>query len=541
MSRSKFLLLLATLAIIVFSVYCSISDWITPDSTKYLSMAKHYKYYGSFLVSAKSITIFNKFPKVPGYTTAWPIGLPFAIFVISKLSGANVIVAGQLLSITCYIISAFLVFLILRKAGISTSQSLAASTIILSSPASLKFYSMVLSEPLYITITLLSTYILLIALDKESFYMLLISSALTGAAFCVRYIGISFVIAFYVFLLFLILKREIKKYWMLSLIITLSFITLVIYRNVAISGYILGEPRARTLFYTNKPLLIIIDIAKAFSALLIYRFFPNVIVKGISFIIGIFLWLIIAYLTCKQTKTLRLIGSFKRNLILHSILYIIVYMLLLLTSEFSVAIDRVNFRFILPILPYIILTITCLIHEHKYILIYTSVIVLIFSTIGTCFEVNTKKYDDRIIVKVEETAKYFNKLMYNNNTYTIISLNFGYDLYPFIRQTSDKIQIIHWSNKHYSGVDIDKRFFNNLIKHYNPTFIIIRKLNPQTTSKMNPLYLGHNWVEKLYGKYLYKAIIDPKIFLQMQYDYNLSAVVSKDVYIFQKHTPGSDS
>ncbi len=87
-----------------------------------------------------------------------------------------------------------------------------------------------------------------------------------------------------------------------------------------------------------------------------------------------------------------------------------------------------------------------------------------------------------------------------------------------------------------------KQFFNSLIKYYNPTFIIIRKLNLQTTSKMNSLYLGHNWAEKVYGKYLYnKAIIDPRIFLQLQYGYNLSAIVSKDVYIFQKYTPGFDS
>lgn len=120
---------------------------------------------------------------------------PFYSTVLSVVGGfgADLYQASRLMNALFFGGALILVSLLMVRATHSLWLALLANLLIISSMTVLKFYGMVITEPLYILISLLVLYGLWRFLESASRSLLILLGALSGAAILTRYVGASLV------------------------------------------------------------------------------------------------------------------------------------------------------------------------------------------------------------------------------------------------------------------------------------------------------------------------------------------------------------
>tara|TARA_R110000737_G_scaffold335362_1_gene354111 strand:+ start:4070 stop:5506 length:1437 start_codon:yes stop_codon:yes gene_type:complete len=222
-------------AIIVKSYFKS-SGYLSPDSTNYLALAQNLLENNSFFVSAYGLT-----GKEREFFAIWPMGYPFFIFIISKITGLSVFWASKLLNI-------LLIGIILKFFRSLFNKSAYVYGLIFLFSSYLEIFTYTWSETLFITaLVYFSTSMYLFISSNTVSRSLYISIGISSLVlFMSRYIGaFSFGLIGLLGLYYGIVKKDKTKSFTLIgvAILNISLMILYLYHNYLETGFPTGMPR----------------------------------------------------------------------------------------------------------------------------------------------------------------------------------------------------------------------------------------------------------------------------------------------------------
>lgn len=199
---------------VVVAFGCIFLSWIlwdttliTNDGLQYLSTASNWLSGEGF--STNALIYDPHFQgRLPAYQTVWPIAFPFLIGVVSSL-GLDLYAAGLLINILCHALSAWLVYLILRRCQVGRLFGLSCALLFYFTTIGWYYTVSILSESLF-TCLILGAVLCLPDRDGRQAGRLAISGLLIAACIWVRLSGIFTAFSFgaALFCLFLYESRQ---------------------------------------------------------------------------------------------------------------------------------------------------------------------------------------------------------------------------------------------------------------------------------------------------------------------------------------------
>lgn len=170
-----FLMAVAAL-LVVIATYRGPGLW--PDSVNYVSAARSYAASGELtLVSGQTLTI-------------WPPGLPVILGTGLRM-GLDLQVLSVTLNVICVALSVLLSYLLAWQALESRVISVAVAATVAFSSSTVGIYSMLSTEPLFMTLTLLVLFVLIRAVRRRAitWWEILAVGAAVSAATSLRFVG----------------------------------------------------------------------------------------------------------------------------------------------------------------------------------------------------------------------------------------------------------------------------------------------------------------------------------------------------------------
>lgn len=237
-----FLLLLSACALLYLNLQ-TYGIWLTPDSLNYLEVAEN-------LVIGKGLVLgdYALTPTAATPLTAWTPLYPIVLSLFIHGEG-NLLQQAIYPALLLYAASGWLLFLILKHFTSVTWALLGCGVWLLSVPA-WTVYHYAWSESLFIMLTLLETWLLILWLDPSSekgrsyaYFLIIALTVVMIALFYTRYIGISF-IALFSLLLFFPRKAAYKFWWLAASVCYVGFISGWLWRNNALTGTFSGAVRS---------------------------------------------------------------------------------------------------------------------------------------------------------------------------------------------------------------------------------------------------------------------------------------------------------
>lgn len=210
----------------------------TPDSARYVEVAKNLQQGNGFVVNNYSLQATEKYLPL----TTWPPLYPILLSIFISPEKADVFAASQL-AIILLSISGWFLFLLLRRATNHYVALLATGVFLIATPT-LTVFSYLWSEPLFITLLLISCWSWLHCIETTHLetpkqpltYLVILSTALAGLFLC-RYLGI--VLAPLLPLAWLLSKHRKKQ--LFNYILAYSWYLLLTLPWLARNYYLLGD------------------------------------------------------------------------------------------------------------------------------------------------------------------------------------------------------------------------------------------------------------------------------------------------------------
>jgi hypothetical protein len=217
-------------AVILIKSFLHVDGYLSPDSTKYLRLAQNLLDGNGFYITDSSgqARLFAH----------WPIGYPFFIFIIAKLTGLSVFWASKTLNILIVFFA-----LVIFKKLFKQHAYIYGILFFLSSTIETLPYTW--SEvPFIFGLILLSYSLYKYHTSRNTMWIMTILFACIFLFF-VRYIGLFSVGVVGAFSLFYAYKKEFSAFWKLIVvsIITVSIALGYLFFNYTSTGYATGTPR----------------------------------------------------------------------------------------------------------------------------------------------------------------------------------------------------------------------------------------------------------------------------------------------------------
>jgi hypothetical protein len=473
--------------------YMAIYDLkLEPDSMRYTLVADEIKSGNGIRVPIIFFDrAYNKYNR--DGTTPFLVQPPLYPILLSILGGysANYLLAGKIINITSFFIVIVFTFFIVAKLQNNIKGLFAALAMIFAYPVSI-LNSWMLSDILFIAFTMLTIWSLIKGRDLEKYYI--IAGLMAASAFATRYAGIVLILLFLweltykFFIQYYSDKKTRFNNIIYGLIIFLFIITTLILRNFIIAGNIRGLetlPVERSLYESFYGIFQVL-----LAHLSIWSF-------GMKFQLFGFLLIILLtglYIHFRRKYNFTQLFNGFDIIVFFVISYFTFYIYIHCTSE-----PKFIFRFITPILPFIIIIIFYLIDKSidgicsksfncymKYSLMFLTIIY---------FSYNYFIQFDKIYYD------YFNKInesFYNSKLYNYIDTNL--DKRTII--TTNKPQRLSYYGT-YSTMMLPKLHWNHVIPSnmHNELPSRMKSINSNYLALFN--HRG-NILKSRYGTYIYK-------------------------------------
>lgn len=225
--------LVQSVAIVLKSTLYS-HGYLTADGCNYLSLAQNLLENNSFET--------NSFAGVKErvFFSVWPVGYPFLIFVIAKVTGISVFWSSKMLNIL------FIALIILTFRTLFKDKAYLYSLILLLAPFS-EIFCYTFSEVPFISCLLFFSILICHIIKNDNVrlsdsILLILFSVLV---FLSRYIGIFTVGCILLLAIYFFLKKQYRNSSMLfcSSFLSFGFMSLYFYNNYIRTGFITGMPR----------------------------------------------------------------------------------------------------------------------------------------------------------------------------------------------------------------------------------------------------------------------------------------------------------
>ena len=247
---------------------------LEPDSIVYLSTARSVAHGGGFFEFAGNPM------------TDFPVGYPLFLSIIIFISRIDIVQSGHIVNMFLYFSLIYLCGGIINHISTRTKWvKIPFLILIVFSPALLSLYTYLLSETLFLVMTLLFFVALHQYGQKKTIITLVVVALIAGLSCIVRYAGVTLVGAAGLMILLdkkLILKKKIGHLLLFG-VIGISFLVANLVRNSLITGMLTGDrEKSLTSFFEN-----IQKYAYVFGDFFFFRDLPwvFVILIGISFFV----------------------------------------------------------------------------------------------------------------------------------------------------------------------------------------------------------------------------------------------------------------
>jgi len=352
--------LTASISILVSLFLYSIYDvsFLTTDSAQYISVAKNILLGNGFSTDLVYYEQHYQIGGLPVPQTVFPPGYSLLIAMPIAL-GINPVAASFLVNSVSFFLIPLLMYRILSVSGFTQGLSLIPPLLWMSMYINWFFVLISVSEVSFVLFVLGSV---LCYLEYENrnhdVRFLLLSAAFIGFSFLIRYAGLFFMLAMLLYQLGAMLQtRSLRRMpdFLLYAFLTFLFVVLVFGRNYYYVGYLTGG----------------VKIANPSSLFELIQSFYWAILKlvgvaGTSYwdVIGRYLLLIILlpllYAIFVVIRRERDFAHGKARIILLSVLMIIVYLSFLVYLAASNDRQYLNERYLMPLLPFVLMLITVL-------------------------------------------------------------------------------------------------------------------------------------------------------------------------------------
>ena len=221
-----------------------------------------------YVMGAQNLLSGNGYSRYSGGWEPVPItGFP-PIFSL-LLAGAGLFTsdlfnAARIINILLFGLNIFMVGLLTHRFTRNTTSALIASILVLTSASMIHYHAWVMTEGLYIFITLISLYTLVLYFETNKLYILIITALLMAASTLTRYVGLTSVAMAGLGILFLSRlswKKRLQHIVVLAVVSLTPFI-LWLYRNSAVSNSLVNR---QLIFHLMSPELIRGFISEAVS------------------------------------------------------------------------------------------------------------------------------------------------------------------------------------------------------------------------------------------------------------------------------------
>jgi hypothetical protein len=216
---------------------------LEPDSIVYLSTARSVAHGGGFI----------EFEGAP--MTDFPVGYPLFLSIIIFITRIDIVQSGQIVNMFLYFSLIYLCGGIINHISTRTKWvKIPFLILIVFSPALLTLYTYLLSETLFLLMTLLFFVALHQYGQKKTIITLVVVALIAGLSFIVRYAGVTLVGAAGLMILLdkkLVIKKKIGHLLLFG-VIGIAFLVANLVRNSLITGMLTGDrEKSLTSFFKN--------------------------------------------------------------------------------------------------------------------------------------------------------------------------------------------------------------------------------------------------------------------------------------------------
>ncbi len=251
---------------------------LTPDSLTYVNAARQ-------LMQGQPLTEIPTNGKANPYTHFPPL-FPVLMAIISTLLRTDPLQAGQYINCLLFGLNALLVALVLHRAGSRIYIVILGVIFMLAADEMIYIHVMVWSEPLFILLMLSGIYFLQRFFQSNKLSDLAISALAVGLSALVRYVGVVFIVAEFVCVLFLARNawRTQLRLLLLQGVVASTPIAFWSIRNIAISG----SASDRQLFFHPLMLSDIVSGMSIIRDIWVFNARPMLVPILTGIILGIF-------------------------------------------------------------------------------------------------------------------------------------------------------------------------------------------------------------------------------------------------------------
>jgi len=403
------LILCSSIVVLINSIFSS-DGYLTPDSTRYLAVAKNIIEGNGFNVSSISLDGEEK-----EYFAIWPLGYPLLIALVAKISGLSVFIASKMVNLIFVALSFLMVFRIFKK-----DAHIFACILLFG--AYLQLFSHSWSEVPFIFGLLWFCSSINNYLNHNSKFYLLHLLAAGMFLFLMRYIG-----AFSFCVIGLLALWRLKQrlfvdfvYLLLLSIVGFIFIGLYLYNNVIETGWLTGKERLPS-FETNFQL-----------ALMVFKAFAQEAIVLTGHDKSTFLWMtliqfaVIGYVwfTIKKTRLISTNAYSEREEGGKSLSHIFLlvggsYYLAIILSRWFTQFDYLNYRLLAPGTLLLFFAILLEIQQGRSTLLYSRIkrIIILLTAISVVSNTLVPFIKYQI---AKEPLSYQQKVLQISNEYNVI-------------------------------------------------------------------------------------------------------------------------
>jgi hypothetical protein len=239
-ARSELLCWSLALALLLLALLLLAGPAFYSDSYQYLSVADHLRTGEGIRTSLVHFDVERAHGTIPAPVTTFPPGYPLAIAFLSLL-GLSLTGAAVLCSAMAALSLVPVVAFLGGQAGLSAWATRLSLFLLVLNAVATRFGTTGLSEPLFALLTCATLAVLAVGeelLQRNRFWLLLISGALAGLCYGVRYAGLFLIVAVALFHAVRAVTNHPRHVWtrVLSLCTAGLVMAPILSRNVALTG-----------------------------------------------------------------------------------------------------------------------------------------------------------------------------------------------------------------------------------------------------------------------------------------------------------------
>lgn len=353
LARTPVVLFLILAAIAGLTAIVTEYKYVNPDTAQHISVARNLLEGEGLSTSILYYEEQYAMGVVPAPQTLWPPGYPVSVAALMLL-GLSELAAAFLLAIIGHLGTAWLLFIIGKQIGMTNQRALTLSGawLLLAAPATLVIAAF--TEPLYTALTLLAVWAWLRSDGGHDYTWMLIAGSCAACAFTVRYIGITFIVAVAAVLT---LRFVLEPNWR-RLISGVCFIsvpvlvcTVLFWRNLTLTGDVTGGPEVWQGDHW-------LDTFKAFywASLTALGIYGQGLVSWLAEHLVLLLAAMSTFLSVPLLVSKRRILSDKHTALSWlTLFYCLATGVLLLSVAMERSADLIQWRYLTPLIPFIIL------------------------------------------------------------------------------------------------------------------------------------------------------------------------------------------